>query len=159
MDKPSDALFNIPDFFVNRTALDDAVKRGGIARISIKDLDSKADRKVFDDLFGKQKNPMQTMIGGMAKLSLITRRNLFYDDLIKKNDEVVANWTAGAADKQAVPQPMFARSEQEARAFFGDDYRRIQPIDPAQTLNVNIASGSSNPFGDVSENHFLQDQV
>ena len=32
---------------------------------------------------------MQTMIGGMAKLSLITRRNLFYDDLIKKNDEVI----------------------------------------------------------------------
>ena len=155
MDKPSDALFNIPDFFVNRTALDDAVKRGGIARISIKDLESAADRKVFDDLFGKQKNPMQTMIGGMAKLSLITRRNLFYDDLIKKNDEVVANWTA-AADKQTVSQPMFARSEQEARAFFGDDYRRIQPIDPAQTLNVNIASGSSNPFGDVAKPFFAR---
>ncbi len=155
MDKPSDALFNIPDFFVNRTALDDAVKRGGIARISIKDLDSAADRKVFDDLFGKQKNPMQTMIGGMAKLSLITRRNLFYDDLIKKNDEVIANWTA-ATDKRSVAQPMFARSEQEARAFFGDDYRRIQPIDPAQTLNVNIASGSSNPFGDVSKPFFAR---
>jgi hypothetical protein len=158
MDKPSDALFNIPDFFVNRTALDDAVKRGGIARISIKDLDSAADRKVIDDLFGKQKNPMQTMIGGMAKLSLITRRNLFYDDLIKKNDEVVANWTA-ATDKQTVSQPMFARSESEARAFFGDDYRRIQPIDPAQTLNVNIASGSSNPFGDVSKPFFARSGI
>ena len=52
-------------------------------------LELGADKKVFDDLFGKQKNPMQTMIGGMAKLSLITRRNLFYDDLIKKNDEVL----------------------------------------------------------------------
>ena len=77
MDKPSDALFNIPDFFVNRTALDDAVKRGGVARVSIRDIASEADQKVFNDLFGKQKNPMQTMIGGMAKLSLITRRNLF----------------------------------------------------------------------------------
>ena len=47
MDKPSDALFNIPDFFVNRTTLDDAVKRGGIGRISIADLGSAADRKVF----------------------------------------------------------------------------------------------------------------
>ena len=44
MDKPSDALFNIPDFFVNRTALDDAVKSGGIARISIKDVAS--DRQI-----------------------------------------------------------------------------------------------------------------
>ena len=158
MDKPSDALFNIPDFFVNRTALDDAVKRGGVARISIKDVASEADRKVFDDLFGKQKNPMQTMIGGMAKLSLITRRNLFYDDLIKKNDEVVANFR-NAADKNSVPQPMFARSEAEARAFFGDDFQRIAVIDPAQTLNVNIASGASNPFGDVAKPFFARKGV
>ena len=123
MDKPSDALFNIPDFFVNRTALDDAVKRGGVARISIRDVASEADQKVFNDLFGKQKNPMQTMIGGMAKLSLITRRNLFYDDLIKKNDEVSEVWR-NATNKQSVAQPMFARSEAEARAFFGDDYQK-----------------------------------
>ncbi len=67
-------------------------------------------------MFGKQKNPMQTMIGGMAKLSLITRRNLFYDDLIKKNDEVSEVWR-NATDKNSVSQPMFARSEAEARAF------------------------------------------
>ena len=158
MDKPSDAIFNIPDFFVNRTALDDAVKRGGIARISIKDLDSAADKKVFDDLFGKQKNPMQTMIGGMAKLSVITRRNLFYDDLIKKNDKVVANWTA-ATDKRSVAQPMFARSEAEARAFFGDDFVRMEQIDPAQTLNVNIASSASNPFGDSAKPFFARQGI
>ena len=158
MDKPSDAIFNIPDFFVNRTALDDAVKRGGIARISIKDLDSAADRKVFDELFGKQKNPMQTMIGGMAKLSLITRRNLFYDDILKKNDEVIANWTA-AVDKRSVPQPMFAKSEAEARAFFGDDFVRMDPVDPAQTLNVNIASQASNPFGDATKPYFARQGV
>ena len=158
MDKPSDALFNIPDFFVNRTALDDAVKRGGVARISIRDVASEADQKVFNDLFGKQKNPMQTMIGGMAKLSLITRRNLFYDDLIKKNDEVVTAWRA-AADKTTVSQPMFARSEAEARAFFGDDFQRIAVIDPAQTLNVNIASGASNPFGDIAKPYFARKGV
>jgi hypothetical protein len=158
MDKPSDALFNIPDFFVNRTALDDAVKRGGVARISIRDVAQEADRKVFDDLFGKQKNPMQTMIGGMAKLSLITRRNLFYDDLIKKNDEVSEVWR-NATDKQSVSQPMFARSEAEARAFFGDDFQRIAVIDPAQTLNVNIASGASNPFGDVAKPMFARKGV
>jgi hypothetical protein len=158
MDKPSDALFNIPDFFVNRTALDDAVKRGGVARISIRDVASEADQKVFNDLFGKQKNPMQTMIGGMAKLSLITRRNLFYDDLIKKNDEVSEVWR-NATDKQSVAQPMFARSEAEARAFFGDDFQRIAVIDPAQTLNVNIASGASNPFGDIAKPMFARKGV
>ena len=39
-------------------------------------------KKVFNELFGKTNNPMQTIIGGMSKLSLITRRNLFYKDLI-----------------------------------------------------------------------------
>ena len=151
LDKPSDALFNIPDFFVNKTTLDDAVKRGGANRISIGDLELGADKKVFDDLFGKQKNPMQTMIGGMSKLSLITRRNLFYDDLIKKNDEVVTAYRA-AADKNSVAQPMFARSEGEARAIFGDaPFERIEVIDPAQSLNVNISAGASNPFGDIAK--------
>ena len=158
MDKESDAIFNVPEFFVNRTTLDDAVKRSGENILSVSDL-SIADRRIFDDLFGKQKNPMQTMIGGMAKLSLITRRNLFYDDLIKKNDEVVANWSA-AADKTTVPQPMFARSEAEARQFFGDaSYRKIQPIDPEQSLNVNIRSQSSNPFGDVGTPFYARDGI
>ena len=65
-------------------------------------------------MFGKQKNPMQTMIGGMAKLSMITRRNVFYNDLIKK---MMRSEIWKAADKTSVPQPMFARSEAEARLF------------------------------------------
>ena len=158
MDKESDAIFNVPEFFVNRTSLDDAVKRSGENILSVADL-SAADKRVFDDLFGKQKNPMQTMIGGMAKLSLITRRNLFYDDLIKKNDEVITNWTA-AVDKTTVPQPMFARTDAEARSFFGDaSYRKIQPIDPEQSLNVNIQAGSSNPFGEVSKPFYARDGI
>ena len=159
LDKPSDALFNIPDFFVNKTTLDDAVKRGGANRISIGDLELGADKKVFDDLFGKQKNPMQTMIGGMSKLSLITRRNLFYDDLIKKNDEVVTAYRA-AVDKNSVSQPMFARSEGEARAIFGDaPFQRVEVIDPAQELNVNISAGASNPFGDVAKPFYARPGV
>ena len=154
LDKPSDALFNIPDFFVNRTTLDDAVKRGGVPRISIRDL-GPSEQKVMNDLFGKNQNPMQTIIGGTAKLSVITRRNKFYTDLMKRNDEVVKAWRA-APDKLAVAQPMFARSEGEAIAMFGDDFRRIEVIDPAQTLNVNIASGASNPFGDAAKPFFAR---
>ena len=85
-DKPSDAIFDIPSFFVNRTALTDATKRTR-PMISIGELTSKADRKVFNELLGKHSNPMQTMIGGMAKLSMITRRNVFYNDMMKKSDE------------------------------------------------------------------------
>ena len=177
MDKPSDALFNVPDFFVNRTTLDDAVKgmqftkRGGVPRISIKDLGSEADREVFNKLFGKTSNPMQTIIGGMSKLSLITRRNLFYKDLITKNDEIAAAWRA-APDKTAVAQPMFARSEAEAIQFWGSPrgktFRRVDVVDPAKTLDVGTGkkiatagpqSGGLNPFGDAASPFWARNGV
>ena len=121
MDRPSEIYFKIPDFFVNRTTLDAANKakltgRTGVPRVNIGQL-KEPDQAVFNRLFGKQQNPMQTMIGGMAKLSMITRRNVFYNDLMKKSDEMAEIWKA-ADDKLSVPEPMFARSEAEARLFF-----------------------------------------
>ena len=91
---------------------------------------------------------MQTMIGGMAKLSMITRRNAFYGDMLKKSDEMAKAWKA-ADDKLSVGEPMFARSEEEARLFFKDDFRKIDPIDQAQTLTVGNSARASNPFGDA----------
>jgi hypothetical protein len=156
-DKPSDAIFDIPSFFVNRTALDDAVKRTR-PMISIGELDSAADQKVFNELLGKHQNPMQTMIGGMAKLSMITRRNVFYNDMMKKSDEMAALWKA-APDKLNTPEPMFARSEEEARMFFKDDFRKIDPIDQAQTLTVGNSARASNPFGDAMKPFYARPGV
>ena len=63
LDKPSDALFNIPGFFLNRTSLDAATTARGSQRISIRAIAKDTDRKVFEDLLGKHKNPMQTILG------------------------------------------------------------------------------------------------
>ena len=156
-DKPSDAIFEIPEFFVNRTTLDSAMKRAKTPIVSIGDL-SEADKGVFNTLLGKQQNPMQTMIGGMAKLSMITRRNVFYNDLMKKSDEMAEIWKA-ADDKLSVPEPMFARSEAEARLFFRDDYRKVDPIDPGQTLNVGNSAKASNPFGDALNPFYARNGV
>ncbi len=161
LDKPSDALFNIPDFFVNRTTLDDAVTQRGSQRISIGAIRKDTDRKVFEDLLGKHKNPMQTILGGTAKLSMIVRRNVFFKDLMKKNDELI----------RAGKMPMFVKSEDEALRWFGDNYKRVEVLDPAQTLHVGTgarqtaikkskdvakegaraptpATGATNPFSD-----------
>ena len=156
-DKPSDAIFDIPSFFVNRTALTDATKRTR-PMISIGELTSSADKKVFNELLGKHSNPMQTMIGGMAKLSMITRRNLFYNDMLKKSDEMATLWRA-ADDKLNTPEPMFARSEEEARLFFKDDFRKIDPIDQAQTLTVGNSARASNPFGDAMKPFYARPGV
>ena len=169
LDKPSDALFNIPDFFLNRTALDSAVTQRGTQRISIGALKgakkgaTEADKEVlktFEDLLGKQKNPMQTILAGTAKLSMIVRRNVFFKNLMKKNEELIA----------AGKRPMFTQSEDEALALFGDNYKRIAVLDPAQTLHVGTkarqqvvkkmkeagqkpkvtAEGASNPFSETT---------
>jgi hypothetical protein len=133
LDKPSDALFNIPDFFLNRTSLDSAVTQRGSQRISIGAIAKDTDRKVFEDLLGKHKNPMQTILGGTAKLSMIVRRNVFFKNLMKKNEELIA----------AGKRPMFTQSEDEALALFGDNYKRIEVLDPAQTLHVGTAARGS----------------
>ena len=167
MDKPSQAFFSIPDFFVNRTVMDDAVNsqkgRVGGARINIEQL-LPEDQKVFNELFGRNTNPMITMMSGMAKLSMITRRNVFYKDVFKKNEEVIANWMA-ATDKTTVPQPMFARTEDEARLFFGRaDYRRIQPVDEAQRLAVATketltSPGATTPFSGIENTYYARNGV
>jgi hypothetical protein len=162
MDKPSQAYFTIPDFFVNRTVLDDVVNakgRLGGPRINVEQLASEADQKVFNELFGKNTNPMITMITGMSKLSMITRRNVLYKDIFKKNEEVIANWMA-AADKTTVPQPMFARTEDEARLFFGNaDYRRIEPVDQAQRLAVSTTPGATTPFSGIENTYYARNGV
>ena len=110
-------------------------------------------------MFGKQKNPMQTMIGGMAKLSLITRRNLFYDDLIKKNDEVSEVIGQQLQIKQLYHNLCLLDQKQKQELFLVMRFQRIAVIDPAQTLNVNIASGASNPFGDIAKPYFARKGV
>ena len=64
MDKPSDAIFEVPAFFVNRTTLDEVVTARGSALVSAGAIQRSKDRKVFEKLLGKQQNPMQTILGG-----------------------------------------------------------------------------------------------
>jgi len=160
MDKDSQAYFNIPDFFVGRTTLDLSNKtRVGGAKANIDQLIKSEDRKVFENLFGKQQNPMATMINGMGRLSAITRRNLLYKDIFAKNEEVIATWMK-ATDKRSVAQPMFARTEDEARLFFGaDDYRAIAPVDEAQKLNISKTSGATTPFSGIGNTYYARNGV
>ena len=175
MDRPSDAIFNIPDFFVNRTVLGKAVDGLGSATdeagktlrgsqmINLGEL-KPGTKEVFEDLLGKQKNPMQTVLAGTAKLSMIVRRNVFFKDLMKKNDELIA----------AGKRPMFVKSEDEALRLYGDNYKRVDVLDPTQSLHVGTsarqttvkkladvgqqpkvtAEGMTNPFSDPTSPWF-----
>ena len=126
MDKPSDVVFQIPDFFVGKTVLDDAVTSKGYANMV--NLPANA-QKVIKELLGEQKNPMQTILAGTSRLSLITRRNEFFDDLVKQSD----------ADKAAGKRGMFYDDEAEAFAALGPNIRKIN-VDPNKALEAGITN-------------------
>ena len=160
LDKPSDVIFQAPDFFVNRTTLDETLtRRTNQPLVSIGEIAKKEDRQVFEELFGKQRNPMQTIIGATAKLSMLTRRNMFYKNLSQKNDELAEAYFNGTSQVK----PFLARSEAEARQLFGTDFVPVEVIDPAKRLTIDVgkgvkkevidpkagaAAGATNPFAE-----------
>jgi len=127
----------VPEFFVNQTVLKDLATSRGASIANIQKLKPEV-KVVFDKLLGKNKNPMQSMLAGMAKLSMITQRNLFFRNLKTKSDELIA------ADKQG----MFYKTEEEAIAVFGKDIQQIK-IDQAQKFNIGMGSGSINPLDNL----------
>jgi hypothetical protein len=136
MDRGNVPLFQVPKFFLNQTVLkqaDDVKPKQFIAMTDVKD----GPRQAIEKLLGRQKNPMQTILGATAKLSVISRRNVFFDDLIQKSDELAA----------AGKEPLFARSYDDAIREFGDDFKKVEVIDPSGRLS--ISKGATNPFADA----------
>ena len=149
MDKPSDPYFAIPEFmagdpkfFASKSVYDEVVEgmgRRGRPTANIAQL-AEEFRPTFEKLLGKQRNPMQTILAGMSKLSLVAQRNIFFRNIFDKNEELLAKATeqvktTGKTDVM----PMFARNENEARSFFGDDYRAINVIDEHQKGRVGLS--------------------
>ena len=55
---------------------------------------------------------------------------------------------------------MFARTEDEARLFFGKaDYRRIKPVDEAQRLAVSNTPGATTPFSGIENTYYARNGV
>ena len=157
MDKPSDPYFAIPEFFLGKTVMDDVVKaRMARPTANIRQL-VKEFQPAFEKLLGKQRNPMQTILGGMSKLSLVAQRNIFFRNIFNKNEELLtlAQKEIKATGKTDV-MPMFAKSEDEARAFFGNDYRPIAVLDEGQRGRVGLGSGASNPFGQIGKTYYAR---
>ena len=153
MDKPADPIFEIPDFFVGKSMLDDAVTDKGF--ISLSSLPDKQ-RRVIESVLGKEKNALQTILGGTGRISLITRRNEFFNTLLNKSDELKANKKRG----------MFYETRDEATLALGPRVKQIQ-IDPNRTLEAGITNPLNGQYAieeiadalaDTS-NSFLKDSI
>jgi len=127
MDKPNDPFFKIPTFFVGKTAMKDVADFNGT--INIANITKQADREVFENLLGKNKNPMQTILAGTSKLSVISRRNVFFDNIIKESDALKANGKRG----------MIYDTYDEAVDALGTDIKQIR-IDLGKKLEAGVVN-------------------
>ena len=131
-EKTAGVMFNAPDFFLNKTVMSD-LEFKGIVKLSDVTDESK---KVIENLLGKVEDPTQTILGGTARLSMITRRNEFFDDLIKSSDEAQAAGKTG----------FFYDDELQAVAAFGRDNVRKVNMDPNKSLEAGVTNPLNGKF-------------
>ena len=131
-EKTSGVMFNAPSFFLNKTIMDDLEFKG---IIKMSDVNDEA-KKVIEGLLGKVENPTQTILGGTARLSMLTRRNEFFDDLIKSSDESQKNGKLG----------FFYEDEMSAIRAFGRENIKKVDMDPNKTLEAGLTNPINGKF-------------
>ena len=118
LNSKSDPYFQVPDFFLRKSAADDALKVNDSRLAEMTGIQ----KQVIEDLFGKGNDAFQTILNGTNKLSGIVRRNEYFDNLLNTSNELRA----------AGKTPTFANSRDEAARLFGGvenvDWKAITPV-------------------------------
>ena len=118
LNSKSDPYFQVPDFFLGKSAADDALRVNDSRLAEMTGVQ----KQVIEDLFGKGNDAFQTILNGTNKLSGIVRRNEYFDNLLKTSNELRA----------AGKTPTFANSRDEAARLFGGvegvDWKAITPV-------------------------------
>jgi hypothetical protein len=140
-ERSSGVYFNAPDFFVNKSVLDDIE----MPRKTLP-LDSLTDdaKEVVEELLGKVQDPLQTILTGTNKLSLVTRRNQLFQTLNKSNQEILEKRRKFIEENPGKEIPaalrgMFRETEIEAINDLGKNIKQIK-LDPSRTEEAGIVN-------------------
>jgi hypothetical protein len=103
-------------------------------------------KNVINKLLGKNENALSTILEGTNKLSMVVRSNQYFDQLLKKSDEMAAlrkvqidefikqGLSRSEAEKKAIA-PLFVDSGEEARRIYGgtaDDVTMVGAVKTAR---------------------------
>tara|TARA_Y100000401_G_scaffold93682_1_gene79991 strand:- start:191 stop:5380 length:5190 start_codon:yes stop_codon:yes gene_type:complete len=140
-EKTSGVYFNAPDFFINKTTLADIEMPPKTLPLESLTDDAK---KVVDELLGKVEDPLQTILTGTNKLSLVTRRNQLFQTLNKSNQEILEKRAAFIKENPGKEIPaalrgMFRETELEAINDLGKNIKKIE-LDPSRTEEAGIVN-------------------
>ena len=140
-EKTTGIYFDAPEFFANKTVLDEIEL--GKKTVAFDDL-AEDSKKIMAELFGKVSDPMQTMLTGTNRLSLIGRRNQFFNDLVQADDVLIPKREEflKANPGASLPKELkgfFRETEAEAVEAFGGNIKKIE-IDPSRTIEAGITN-------------------
>ena len=140
-EKTSGVYFNAPDFFVNKTILD--TLETSPKTLPLESLTDDA-KDVVEELLGKVQDPLQTILTGTNKLSLVTRRNELFQTLKKSNDEILAERLKFIKENPGAELPaglrgMFRETEIEAINELGKNIKKIE-LDPSRIEEAGIVN-------------------
>jgi len=128
-------FLEVPDFFANRTIMADLA---GKNKISLEAFTDDA-KQIFNEVLGKIEDPMQTVLAGTGRLSLIARRNEFYNDLVKRSAENIKAGNKG----------FFYETEVDAINALGSNIKRID-IDSTKTIEAGITNPMNGKYAEKS---------
>ena len=150
-DKTAGVYFNVPDFFVNNSTIADIEKVGVGSKTVPLDALTDSVKPVFDEVLGKISDPMQTILTGTNKLSLVSRRNEFFQTLKNENASIAAARKAFQEDPEnagkVLPPELrgfFRETELEAMNELGKNVKQID-IEKSRSIEAGI----TNPLHDL----------
>ena len=111
---------NFPDFVLKSVA-DEVVDPKKMDNALLSEVTGVA-RPIIDKLLGKSKSAMSTIVEGTNNLSYQVRSNEYWDNMLKKSDEMKVawdEWDAAGRVGDAPRPPMFVNNPGEARKYFG----------------------------------------
>ena len=112
--------------FVDKSLLGDIEYNTRFIQLNTLKPEAKA---AIDEVLGRIQDPIQTILQGTQKLSLITRRNQFFDELLQQSKAAQAAGGKG----------FFYTKESDAFAAFGKNIKRID-FDPNKTLEAGVTN-------------------
>jgi len=154
IDDGLDPYFEIPNFFVNKSILNEKNVRAGTAKIS--DFVEKykmgngtvvSPKNIAEEILGKNKNPMQTMLAGTGKITLLTRRNEFFRDILNQSDEVLKKFGNKLDPNTGKKyERLFYDSLDDAKDSGIFDAKRISVMDPGGKLDIGVSNPLLNKY-------------
>jgi hypothetical protein len=153
----SELSFTGPDF-LKSSFLDKTMRQTGAIKFS--ELTGTT-QKVIDKLLGRNENVLSTILQGTNKLSMVVRSNQYFDELLKKSNEMQIvratqidefmkqGLTRSEAEKKAIA-PLFVDNAEEARKIYGGTDRDIAMVGAVKSSRGVEGMQVIDPFYDPS---------